>query len=92
MTRRIDLTQLAQRNADDACAKGRNGLPRKQPLGLTIPERLDHTSIVYRLALLTQAVKLLHYQIQPFPCADEPQQRSRAAPSRDPATASIKRN
>lgn len=38
MTRSVDLTQLTQRNADDACAKGRNGLPRKQPLGLAISE------------------------------------------------------
>ena len=37
-TRSIDLTQLAQRDASDAWVEGRNRLPRKQPLGLTIPE------------------------------------------------------
>ena len=37
-TRSVDLTQLAQRDASDAWVEGRNRLPRKQPLGLTIPE------------------------------------------------------
>ena len=37
-TRSVDLTQLAQRDASDARVEGRNRLPRKQPLGLTIPE------------------------------------------------------
>ena len=36
--RSINLTQLAQRDAHDARVKGRNRLPRKQPLSLTIPE------------------------------------------------------
>jgi len=34
----VDLTQLAQRDASDAWVEGRNRLPHKQPLGLTIPE------------------------------------------------------
>ena len=38
MARSINLTQLAQRNAHDARVEGRNRLPRKQPLSLTIPE------------------------------------------------------
>lgn len=37
-TRSVDLTQLAQRDASDAWVEGRNRLPRKQPLDLTIPE------------------------------------------------------
>ena len=37
-TRSVDLTQLAQRNARDTRVEGRNRLPRKQPLSLTIPE------------------------------------------------------
>ena len=37
-TRSVDLTQLAQRDASDAWVEGRNRLPRKQPLSLTIPE------------------------------------------------------
>ena len=37
-TRSVDLTQLAQRDASDAWVEGRNRLPHKQPLGLTIPE------------------------------------------------------
>ncbi len=37
-TRSVDLTQLAQRDASDARIEGRNRLPRKQPLSLTIPE------------------------------------------------------
>jgi len=37
-TRSVDLTQLAQRDASDAWVERRNGLPRKQPLSLTIPE------------------------------------------------------
>ena len=37
-TRGVNLPQLAQRNASDARIEGRNRLPRKQPLGLTIPE------------------------------------------------------
>ena len=37
-TRSVDLAQLAQRNARDARVEGRNRLPRKQPLGPTIPE------------------------------------------------------
>ena len=37
-TRSVDLTQLAQRDSSDAWVEGRNRLPRKQPLGLTIPE------------------------------------------------------
>ena len=37
-TRGVNLTQLAQRDARDARVKGRNRLPRKQPLSLTIPE------------------------------------------------------
>ena len=36
--RSINLTQLAQRDASDAWVEGRNRLPRKQPLSLTIPE------------------------------------------------------
>ena len=37
-TRSVNLIQLAQRDASDAWVEGRNRLPRKQPLGLTIPE------------------------------------------------------
>lgn len=37
-TRSINLAQLAQRNAHDARIEGRNRLPRKQALSLTIPE------------------------------------------------------
>ena len=37
-TRSVDLTQLAQRDASDAWVERRNGLPRKQPLGLAISE------------------------------------------------------
>ena len=37
-TRSVDLTQLTQRDASDAWVEGRNRLPRKQPLGPTIPE------------------------------------------------------
>ena len=37
-TRSINLPQLAQRDARNARLKGRNRLPRKQPLSLTIPE------------------------------------------------------
>ena len=37
-TRSVDLAQLAQRNSSDAWVEGRNRLPRKQLLGLTIPE------------------------------------------------------
>ena len=37
-TRSVKLIQLAQRGASDAWVEGRNRLPRKQPLGLTIPE------------------------------------------------------
>ena len=37
-TRSINLAQLAQRDAHDARIEGRNRLPRKQPLSLTIPE------------------------------------------------------
>ena len=37
-TRSINLAQLAQRDAHDACIEGRNRLPRKQVLSLTIPE------------------------------------------------------
>ena len=37
-TRGVNLTQLAQRDASDAWIEGRNRLPRKQPLSLTIPE------------------------------------------------------
>ena len=37
-TRGVNLPQLAQRDASDAWVEGRNRLPRKQPLGLTIPE------------------------------------------------------
>ena len=37
-TRGVNLTQLAQRDAHDARVEGRNRLPRKQPLDLTIPE------------------------------------------------------
>ena len=37
-TRSINLAQLAQRDASDAWVERRNGLPRKQPLSLTIPE------------------------------------------------------
>ena len=37
-TRSVNLMQLAQRDASDAWVEGRNRLPRKQPLGLTIPE------------------------------------------------------
>ena len=38
MTCSVNLTQLAQRDASDARIEGRSRLPRKQPLGLTIPE------------------------------------------------------
>ena len=37
-TRGVNLPQLAQRNASDAQVKGRDSLPRKQALSLTIPE------------------------------------------------------
>ena len=37
-TRGVNLPQLAQRNASDARVKGRDSLPRKQALSLTIPE------------------------------------------------------
>ena len=37
-TRCVDLTQLAQRDTHDARIEGRDSLPRKQPLSLTIPE------------------------------------------------------
>ena len=37
-TRGVNLTQLAQRDASDAWIEGRNRLPRKQVLSLTIPE------------------------------------------------------
>ena len=37
-TRSVNLIQFAQRDASDAWVEGRNRLPRKQPLGLTIPE------------------------------------------------------
>ena len=37
-TRGVNLPQLAQRDASDARIEGRNRLPRKQPLSLTIPE------------------------------------------------------
>ena len=37
-TRSINLAQLAQRDAHDARIEGRNRLPRKQVLRLTIPE------------------------------------------------------
>ena len=37
-TRGVNLPQLAQRDVSDAWIEGRNRLPRKQPLGLTIPE------------------------------------------------------
>lgn len=37
-TRSIDLAQLAQRDTHDARIEGRDSLPRKQPLSLTIPE------------------------------------------------------
>ena len=37
-TRSINLAQLAQRDAHDARIEGRNRLPRKQVLSLTIPE------------------------------------------------------
>lgn len=37
-TRGVNLPQLAQRNASDARVEGRNRLPRKQALSLTIPE------------------------------------------------------
>ena len=37
-TRSINLAQLAQRDAHDASVEGRNRLPRKQVLSLTIPE------------------------------------------------------
>ena len=37
-TRGVNLPQLAQRNARDARVEGRNKLPRKQALSLTIPE------------------------------------------------------
>ena len=37
-TRSINLAQLAQRDAHDARVEGRNRLPRKQALSLTIPE------------------------------------------------------
>ena len=37
-TRSVNLTQLAQRDAHDARIEGRNRLPLKQALSLTIPE------------------------------------------------------
>ena len=37
-TRSINLAQLAQRDAHDTRIEGRNRLPRKQVLSLTIPE------------------------------------------------------
>ena len=37
-TRDVNLPPLAQRNASDARVKGRDSLPRKQALSLTIPE------------------------------------------------------
>lgn len=37
-TRSVNLAQLAQRDAHDARVEGRNRLPRKQALSLTIPE------------------------------------------------------
>ena len=37
-TRSVNLTQLAQHNAHDARVEGRNSIPRKPPLSLTIPE------------------------------------------------------
>ena len=45
-TRGVDLTQLAQRDTRDARVQGRNGFPRKQPLSLTITERLDHDATI----------------------------------------------
>ena len=73
-TRSVDLTQLAQRDASNARVKGRNRLPRRQPLGLAIPERLDHDNMIYRIASLTQTVNL-HCLTPAFP------------PTRRPATA-----
>ena len=37
-TRGVNLPQLAQRDTHDARIEGRDSLPRKQPLSLTIPE------------------------------------------------------
>ena len=37
-TRGVNLPQLAQRDARNARVKGRDSLPRKQALSLTIPE------------------------------------------------------
>lgn len=37
-TRGVNLPQLAQCDAHDARVEGRNRIPRKQPLSLTIPE------------------------------------------------------
>ena len=87
--RSVNLTQLAQRNAHDACIEGRNRLPLKQALSLTIPERLDHDTRVYPIPLLTQAIKPCHSYTLAFPLSHERQQQSRATPSRDPATASF---
>ena len=77
-TRSIDLTQLAQRDASDARVKGGNRLPRRQPRGLTIPERLDHANMIYRITLLTQTVKL-HWPHTHFP-AFQTTGRSEAGP------------
>lgn len=86
--RSINLTQLAQRDAHDARVKGRNRLPHKQPLSLTIPECLDHDTRIYRTPLLTQTVKSYHSRALAFPLPEGQQQQSRATPSHDPATPS----
>ena len=85
-TRSVDLTQLAQRDASDARVKGRNRLPRRQPLGLAIPERLDHDNMIYRIASLTQTVNL-HCPHTHFPACQttgnsEAGPRPRATPPR----------
>ena len=45
-TRSVNLTQLAQRDTRNARVQGRNKFPRKQPLSLTITERLDHDTTI----------------------------------------------
>ena len=98
-TRSVDLTQLAQRDASDARVKGRNRLPRRQPLGLAIPERLDHDNMIYRIASLTQTVNLhcphTHFpacqttgnsEAGPRPRATRPRPRQCALLSQGPPT------
>ena len=88
--RSVNLTQLAQYNAHDARIEGRNRLPRRQPLGLAIPERLDHANMIYRIALLTQTVNL-HCPHTHFPACQTTGNSEAGPRSRDPATASSPR-